>query len=59
LLVLIALLNRRGRTAMRNLWSARCAASAWIKWLSSARRTCGEFFPPMRRITIKRVRTWH
>ena len=26
---------------------------------SSARRTCGEFFPPMRRITIKRARTWH
>ena len=21
--------------------------------------TCGEFFPPMRRITIKCVRTWH
>src|SRR5450759_4301528 len=35
------------------------AASAWTKWSSSARRTCGEFFPPMRRITIKRVSTWH
>jgi hypothetical protein len=34
-----------------------CAASAWIKWSSSARRTCGEFFPPMRRITTKRART--
>ena len=36
-----------------------CAASAWIKYSSSARRTCGEFFPPMRRITIKRAPTWH
>jgi hypothetical protein len=25
---------------------------------ASARSTCGEFFPPMRRITIKRGRTW-
>jgi hypothetical protein len=24
-----------------------------------ASRTCGAFFPPMRRITIKRARTWH
>jgi hypothetical protein len=23
------------------------------------RRTCAEFFPPMRHITIKRARTWH
>jgi len=30
-----------------------------IKCSSSARRTCGEFFPPMRRITIKQTRTWH
>jgi hypothetical protein len=30
---------------------------AWIKYSSSARRTCGEFFTPMRRITIKRAPT--
>ena len=30
-----------------------------IKCSSSARRTCGEFFLPMRRITIRLVRTWH
>jgi len=29
------------------------------KCSSSARRTCGEFFPLMRRITIKCARTWH
>jgi Integrase core domain len=28
-------------------------------WSSSARRICGEFFPRMRHITIKRARTWH
>ena len=26
---------------------------------SSAKRICGEFFPPMRHITIKCARTWH
>ncbi|MGZ4964438.1 MAG: integrase core domain-containing protein [Limisphaerales bacterium] len=26
---------------------------------SAARRTYAGFFPPMQRITIKRVRTWH
>src|SRR6476469_450995 len=36
-----------------------CAASASIKYSSSARRTCGECFPPMRRITIKRAPIWH
>jgi hypothetical protein len=36
-----------------------CAASASTKWSSLARRTFGEFFPPIRRITIKRARTWH
>src|SRR5665648_1034124 len=43
------------------LWSAlsaRCVASAWTIWPSVARRTCGEFFPPMRDIIIKRARTW-
>ena len=40
-------------------WSARCAVSAWTKWLSLARCTCGEYFPLMWRITIKRARIWH
>jgi len=38
---------------------AHCAASAWITWSSSARRTRGEFFPPMWHITTKRVPTWY
>src|SRR5680860_207642 len=45
--------------AVLNGRSAHWAASAWIKYSSSARRTCGGFFPPMRRITIRRARTWH
>jgi hypothetical protein len=39
--------------------SDRHIASAWIKCSSSAKCTCGEFFPLMRRITIRRARTWH
>jgi hypothetical protein len=38
---------------------AGCVASAWSKWSSLVRLTCGEFFPPMRRTTIKRAPTWH
>ena len=44
--------------ALRSALSARCVASAWTIWPSVARRTCGEFFPPMRDIIIKRARTW-
>ena len=54
-----SLLGRRGRMVVPNVGSAHCAASAWIKYSSSARRTCGEFFPPMRRITIKHAPTWY
>jgi hypothetical protein len=47
------------RMELRNASSAPCAASAWIIWSSSARCTCGEFFSPTQRITIKRARIWH
>jgi hypothetical protein len=55
----ISPLARHGRMAALNALSAHCAANAWIKCSSTVRRTCGEFFPPMRRITIKRAPTWH
>jgi len=42
--------------AERLIGTLRCEC---IKCSSSARRTCGEFFPLMRRITIERARTWH
>ncbi len=45
--------------ALRNVRLAHCVANAWTKWSSAARRTYAGFFPLMRRITIKRVRTRH
>jgi hypothetical protein len=47
------------KMGLRSVSLAHCAASAWIKWQSSATCTCGEFFQLMRRITMKRARTWH
>jgi len=34
------------------------ALTSLLRGVKKGRR-CGEFFPPMRRITIKRARTWH
>ena len=47
-----------GKMGLRNVRSAPCAASASTKCWFLAKRTCGEFSPPMRHTTTKRARTW-